>query len=179
MVSHYTTNMLPTPARFQSLFDGQKRIAQGIESLALQTQDPNLRTRMSICQTQPASRSRRSHSRTKQNVKTFRVRYTVCNNLLGFFVEASLNITTRAGVFGIGSRLVFRAVVSDSPAFRVIGEAVEVWFRNESRMSEGREFAMLIKETHVKLLRLFQDGKASPSDMDPHGNTALHVSVTT
>lgn len=177
MISHYTTNMLPTPAKLQSLLDDQKRIAQVIESLTLPTQDPNLRNRMSLCQTQPASRSRRSHSRTKQNVKTFRARYIVCNKLLGFFVEASLNITTRAGVFGIGSRLVFRAVVSDSPAFRVIREASEVWLRNESHTREDRE-VMLIKETSVKILRLFQEGKASPSDIDPHGNTALHVSVT-
>jgi hypothetical protein len=83
-------------------------------------------------------------------------------------VLASLQIAIGAGGLIISPKLEFQPVVPyDSPAFTLL-RTVEASFKlgfNES----------VIQDTQKMLFELFREGKASPSDTLPNGQTILHV----
>lgn len=93
----------------------------------------------------------------------------ICNRLFGFSVLACLQITFGAGGLAISPKLEFQPVVSkDSPAFTLLRSA-------EQSFNLGFNKSV-IQDTHKMLFELFREGKASPSDTLPNGETILHVS---
>jgi hypothetical protein len=79
----------------------------------------------------------------------------------------ALGITTGAGGFAISPYLKFRAVVEHSPMFDVIKNAQKRVFRDN--------IEVIFSDVRKELLHIFQEGTASPTETDVHGNTVLHV----
>lgn len=107
---------------------------------------------------------------SKSASKGFAVSNKLCNRFLSYAVDVSLTITTGAGGFAISPNLAFRAIVSDSPAFELIVDAIQ------SFRCQGGGLGLL-KNLRVTLFRLFQEGKASPTDTDVYGDTIFHVGI--
>jgi hypothetical protein len=63
-----------------------------------------------------------------------------------------------------------QAVVRDSPAFRLVKDAKE----SLEYEAGGPE---VLRDLRMKLFRLFQGGKASPTDVYLGGQTVFHVST--
>ncbi|KAL5335230.1 hypothetical protein BJX70DRAFT_331199 [Aspergillus crustosus] len=156
-----TTKTLPDPATLRALLDDQKQITSAVTVTPFQR-----RTSSRFPRFPPNKRER-----------TIQTRITVCNRFLTFWVQVSLNITTGAGGFAISPTLIFLALVSDSPAFRIVRETMmlhdDSW-NDIQALREQKDGLMQMQEVHVKLVQVFQDGEASPHEIDPDGNTALH-----
>ena len=86
-------------------------------------------------------------------------------------LQASFLCTKGAGGMSLSPSLSFRGVVaSDSPAFSLI-----------NNLRQCVEFSADEWVSHVEgqlqeLRRIFDEGRASPYDIDIHGNTLIHVS---
>ena len=93
-----------------------------------------------------------------------------CSKSLARAVEASLSLTRGAGGIALSPNLQLRCLVPDDcPAFVLIRER----FPDDMSFDDIKTVA----SQRVQILRqMFQDGKASPYDVDIHGNTLLHVS---
>lgn len=117
-----------------------------------------------------------------QTVKTIQSRYRIFNNLLRYSIDLSLRITTGAGGFAISPNIAFHAVVKDSPAFILVEDHFRR-FDDESYSPEGRENLherygpQDFTDLRVRLLRLYQEGKASPTDVNLSSQTVFHVST--
>lgn len=99
-------------------------------------------------------------------------KYTSCSKALGNSIAVAISITRGAGGFAISPQLQFRAVVSnDSPAFALL--SYESAFRTPMKDVDKRADLIL-----KQMYQLFQDGKASPTDVLSDGRTLLHVSPT-
>ena len=86
-------------------------------------------------------------------------------------IEAAISITRGSGGLSITPTLAFIPTVpSNSAAF----EALNI---NIYRVSTAAEMQAVLLSGRHELLRLYQEGKASPRDLDEDGNTVLHVSV--
>ena len=106
-------------------------------------------------------------SNYSKSEKLFKIRLWYCGGILAQAIEASIHLTRGAGGFSISPNLSFSCVVpSNSNAFRL--------FRSYDliRGPRPQDLDVLIES----LSRLFQDGKASPRDVDEDGNSLLHVS---
>ncbi|PYI01492.1 hypothetical protein BO78DRAFT_401250 [Aspergillus sclerotiicarbonarius CBS 121057] len=105
---------------------------------------------------------------SEQRVIHLGTRYVICNRLLRFSVNASLNIAYGAGGLSINPQLNFRAVVpDDAPVFKALSDAVK-------KMHKSPDTAIIDDTTKV-ILQLFRAGKASPTDSLSDGQTILHV----
>ena len=114
------------------------------------------------------------HSRYAQRrVDTLGVKYTYCTRVLGYSIAATFSVGRGAGGLSISPYLILRAVVPrDSPAFRLLD--LSVWDRNNKlRFSSPFDHVNWILQ---QLNLLFQDGKASPTDVTSDGTTLLYVS---
>lgn len=98
------------------------------------------------------------------------IKYPLRNLWVSRLISFSLALTTGAGKSTIAPNLTFRATVSDdSPAFRLLRYgAVAHW-----RKSHADSYYPWVKN---EFLTLFQERKASPSDVTLRGETLLHVS---
>jgi hypothetical protein len=116
----------------------------------------------------------RTKTRDKQIISVYR-RWALCKAFLGIAIQASLRITRGAGGLALSPSLRLRAIVpSNSAAFELIKHMPLVspeHFDNVKIRTPTNEF-------QLRLFRLFQEGKASPSDVLANGNTFLHVSST-
>jgi hypothetical protein len=82
-----------------------------------------------------------------------------------------MSVTRGAGGFAISPWLQFRAVVSrDSPAFALL----DYW---SPKIIAENDIIKCAEQILKQLYQLFQEGKASPTDILPHGTTLLHVST--
>ena len=105
-------------------------------------------------------------------IDTLGAKYTYCSKALGNSIAVAISITRGAGGFAISPWLQFRAVVSrDSPAFALLS----VKSAYETPLKDCERCADLILK---QMYQLFQDGKASPTDVLSDGRTLLHVSPT-
>ena len=93
-----------------------------------------------------------------------------CSKFLAKAVEASLSLTRGAGGIALSPNLQLRCLVpTDSQAFALVREP----FPQRMTFDDMKIGA----SQRVQILRqMFQDGKASPYDVDIDGNTLLHVS---
>ena len=112
------------------------------------------------------------HSACVETSWSMRLSLAFCSKFLTRAVEASLSLTRGAGGTALSPKLQSRCLVSDdSPAFVLASEAFHIP-RNVSF-----EYMKMVVSQRVQILRqMFQDGKASPYDVDIHGNTLLQVS---
>jgi hypothetical protein len=98
-------------------------------------------------------------------------KYIYCSKVLGHSIAVELSLTRGAGGFAISPWLQLRAVVAkDSPAFALLSYESEL--RKAKNDISGR-VKCILKQLH----QLFQEGKASPTDVLPDGSTLLHVST--
>ena len=119
-----------------------------------------------------------SHHRTcpmyssTPTVATARFSVRICGALLNRAVEASISITRGAGGFSISQRLHCpRVVHRESKAFNL----VRTCYDQEKFISNISDWQGFLDRKIQKLERLFHEGQASPHDVDPEGNTLLHV----
>ena len=110
------------------------------------------------------------HSSCVETSWSMRLSLACCSKFLARAVEASLSLTRGAGGTALSPNLQFRCLVSyDSPAFGLMGKP----FPDDMTFDDMKTVA----SQRVQILRqMFQDGKASPYDVDIDGNTLLHVS---
>lgn len=94
---------------------------------------------------------------------------------LSFLVDLSLSYTSGAGGCSIGPQLRYMQMVQGSPVTDLINSFFETSESNRksNQIQDWDKFFLL---TERKLLKLFQDGKASPCDMSSQG-TFLHVGL--
>ena len=86
-------------------------------------------------------------------------------------VNASIHLRRGAGGFSLSPILsCFRVVSDDSPAFKLIRTQI-----SGAEAPSRPKFDVVYR----KLRKLFQDRRASPRDVNPHGQTLLHVSHLT
>jgi hypothetical protein len=115
-----------------------------------------------------------------QTVNTIQSRYRIFNKFLRYSIDASLHITTGAGGFAISPHIAFHAVVRDSPAFKLVNDhcsrlQFELYERRKKGDPHNRYGPQDSTDLRVKLLRLYQEGKASLTDVDIVGQTIFHV----
>ena len=110
------------------------------------------------------------HSACVETSWSMRLSLACCNNFLARAVEASLCLTRGAGGIALSPNLQLRRVVPfSSPAFTLIYEP----FPYDMTFDDIR----IAASQRMQILRqMFQDGKATPYDVDTHGNTLIQVS---
>lgn len=100
-------------------------------------------------------------------------RFCIANNIFGFNVSASLEVSMGSHALKIAPSLSLRAVVPfDSPAFELIDKIRRVDFNFQPELMPD-----LVDTTIVELCQLYSEGKARPSDINPHGLSILYVSL--
>lgn len=179
------TQLISNPGFLQSQLDTQQDLDTGLKGLSTivysRETRPRMRCKCPCRYPTPASAayieskyalSHRNgcplHESGSRTI-SFVMNRTICNRLLRFSVLASLQITAGAGGLAISPKLEFRPVVpEDSPAFTLL-RGVEASFKSGFNRS-------VIQDTNKRLFELFREGKASPSDTLPNGETILHVS---
>ncbi|KAH8734162.1 hypothetical protein BGZ61DRAFT_585814, partial [Ilyonectria robusta] len=102
----------------------------------------------------------------------FRVSF---HHTLSFLVDLSLSSTSGAGGCSIAPQFRYKQMVQRSPASDLIRSLFRT-FRPHSASNEIEDCDKHFALTERKLLRLFQDGKVSPCDMNSRG-TLLHEAV--
>jgi hypothetical protein len=115
-----------------------------------------------------------------KQVRKLGARFHSAGYLLSTAILATISINTGASGFSINPQLSFRAVVpSNSPAFALF--SLEYYGKSPSYRSVGDqclEFATddeLLESIMPKLLRLFAERRASPTDVNEFGQSLLHV----
>ena len=110
------------------------------------------------------------HSACVETSWSMRLSLACCSKFLARAVEASLSLTRGAGGTALSPNLQLRCLVPyDSPAFALMGEQYP-----ESMTFD--DIKIVASQRVQRLRNMFQDGKASPYDVDIGGNTLLHVS---
>ena len=98
-----------------------------------------------------------------------------CGAFLSGAIEASISITRGAGGFSIIPGLRCAHVVPENnPAFELVARLGIIFWDNFPAI-DANEVELSLETGIQDLVRLFDDGKASPYDVDIEGNTLLHV----
>ncbi|KAL4886819.1 hypothetical protein BJY04DRAFT_42296 [Aspergillus karnatakaensis] len=105
-----------------------------------------------------------------QNTVGLAGRYTVCNRFLALSIHIMITMTRGAGAFSISPTIRIHAVVHWSPAFELVHGVA--W--DSSARANAREAFGNIK---TRLLQMFHEGTASPTDRLEDGSTLLHVKL--
>ncbi|KAL5341361.1 hypothetical protein BJX70DRAFT_66428 [Aspergillus crustosus] len=95
--------------------------------------------------------------------------YKFCNKFLGLSLQFMMSLTRGAGSFAISPVIQIQAVVAhNSPAFKLIADA---------RYTHLYKTGLISRIDNVKttLLRLFHEGRATPTDRLEDGSTILHA----
>lgn len=104
------------------------------------------------------------------------LRLGYCGPLLAGVIQASFFCTKGAGGMSISPSLSFRGLVaSDSPAFSLINKIRPRRLELLLHEFSADEWASRVEERLQDLPRIFDEGRASPYDIDIHGNTLIHV----
>lgn len=102
---------------------------------------------------------------------TFNLKLRCYGGLIAQVVKASVHLRRGAGGFSLSPSLnCIRVVSYDSPAFKLIDTFLDEM--DYDLASTLLQLDVLIR----KLQELFQDGRASPRDVNPRGDSLLHVS---
>ncbi len=102
--------------------------------------------------------------------KQFGLRISFSGPLLRGVIQAAISMTRGAGGFSISPILAFTPTVSSGTgAFKIIES---IGFPDRASAVDIQAFFTFKIQ---QLLRLYQEGKASPRDIDEDGNTVLHV----
>ena len=106
-----------------------------------------------------------------QEAKQFGLRISFCGSLLQGAVQVAMSMTRGSGGFSISPVLAFDRIVSSNTApFRILNFS----FNGKTTAADMQATFDFRKK---ELLRLYQEGKASPRDIDENGNTVMHVSL--
>lgn len=107
---------------------------------------------------------------TSERKHSIGINLSYCGLILAKAARASISITRGAGGFSISPKLTFSPVVpSNSAVFSVFD------FGHWDSVTDTQQKLKAFLKT---LGRLFQDGKASPFDVDEDGNSILHVNMS-
>ena len=105
------------------------------------------------------------------------LRLGYCGQLLAGVLQASFFCTKGAGGMSLSPSLSFRGVVaSDSPAFLLINNLRTYFGSSANFESSADEWVSHVEEKMRDLRQIFDERRASPYDVDIHGNTLIHVS---
>lgn len=177
IISHQGRPILE-PALLKSLLDEQQNFDKDQDALVIKQPLQLQRSRLRCTCPRPGAASSAQpaphrpgcpYSLPSKTVLSLGKRWTICNWLLKVSVNASLEITRGAGGFAISPILQFRTIVSErSPAFSLLLDARGKHWPQECHINT--------QDISRQLFKLFQDGKASPLDTLPDGDTLLHVS---
>ncbi|PLN78681.1 hypothetical protein BDW42DRAFT_201995 [Aspergillus taichungensis] len=149
------TQLISNPGFFQSLLDTQQNLDTDLKAAYNESKDA-----LSHEKSCPFHKS-------GKRIVSLVVKRTICNRLIRFSMLASLHVTVGAGGLAVSPKLEFRPVVpKDSPAFTLLRD-VEARLKSDHNRS-------VIQDTNKRLFELFREGKASPLDTLPDGNTILH-----
>lgn len=121
------------------------------------------------------------HSAWAESSWSLKFRLAYCGRLLARAVEASVSFTKGAGGLSLSPTMRLRCLVAyDSPAFALISEPFweepswEPWEKPVGEMS-ANDIEAVVNQRVQSLRQMFQERKASPYDMNIHGQTLLHV----
>ena len=103
---------------------------------------------------------------------SWQLRLMCYRGLIGRVVQASLQLRRGAGGFSINPSLSCIRVVDrlKSPAFQLI-----LYSFLRFQINRETDFVAMMRKLIRDLQRLFQDGRASPRDVTPSGETLFHV----
>jgi hypothetical protein len=98
--------------------------------------------------------------------------YNFCNRFLGFSLQVMMTLTRGAGSFALSPVIRLQAVVaSNSPVFGVIKNS-------RYGLYPGTDPNGHVEWVKTTLLKMFQEGRAAPTDRLEDGSTILHVGST-
>ena len=115
---------------------------------------------------------RRNRPKSSNFTWHYRMRLVYSWPLLAGAVEATFSLTAGAGAFSLSPKLSFICTVPfDAPAFQLATLAAESfgWIRDEIKLQRT------LQGLSRQLKQLYIDGKGSPRDVNPDGNTVMHV----
>lgn len=113
-------------------------------------------------------------SRESQETKQFGLRIAFGGPLLRGAIHAAMSMTRGSGGFSLSPALTFNYVVpSNTGQFKLLNSSLGYALRWAPAADVRTAFEFRRRE----LLRLYQEGKASPSDVDENGETVMHVSL--
>ncbi len=107
-----------------------------------------------------------------EETKQFGLRFSFSGPLLRGVIQAAISMTRGAGGFSISPMLAFNPIVSSGTGAFKIMDIIRYSFQNIPPLVDMQATFTSQKQ---QLLRLYQEGKASPRDIDEDGNTVLHV----
>lgn len=109
------------------------------------------------------------HSAWTESSWSLSFRLAYCNRLLASALQATVSFTNGAGGLSLSPTMSLTNLVSsDSPAFALIRDPI-------LKGMPANDIEAAVNQRVQSLRQLFQDRKASPYDVDVHGNTLLHV----
>ena len=109
-----------------------------------------------------------------QEVRRFGLKISAPRWLLRRTIEAAMSITRGSGGFSISPMLAFNNIVpSNTGPFKILDLDP---LNSHSCCTATLE--TVLRHDRQQLSRLYREGKASPRDIDEHGNTVLHVRLT-
>ena len=112
-------------------------------------------------------------SSTSTRTTTTKLRMISCGTIMRRVIEASISISRGLGVFSISPELRCTHVVPyNSPAFQFVNLS---FLRQRWTISNEEHLSMALQIVVAEIEELFRDRAASPYDVDPDGNTLLHV----
>lgn len=114
-----------------------------------------------------------SHRPSCPLLHTYIISAKGCGTLLARAVEVSITITRGAGGFSISPVMqCLRVVPHDSPAFKLVDWSSAL---KRGLVKSTTEFDNILLDNFSKIVLLFEAGKASAHDVDPHRESLLHV----
>ena len=112
-------------------------------------------------------------SRESRKTKQFGFRMSFSGPLLRGALQAAMSMTRGSGGFSLSPALTFSYIVrSDTGPFKFFDKTLPI--RQVSAADACAKFDFQRQE----LVRLYQQGNSSPSDVDEYGNNVLHVSLS-
>ena len=111
-------------------------------------------------------------SRELQETKQFGFRISCSGPLLQGAIQAAMSMTRGSGGFSLSPALTFNYVVrSGTGPFKLFENPFEYRWKSAANICAALDFQ------RQELIRLYQEGNASPGDVDENGNTVMHVSL--
>ena len=109
-------------------------------------------------------------SRESQETKEFGFRISFSGPLLQGAIQAAMSMTRGSGGFSLSPVLTFNYVVrSGTGPFKLFENPFQYRWKSAADICAALDFR------RKELIRLYQEGNASPGDVDEDGNTIMHV----
>ncbi|KAJ5088713.1 hypothetical protein N7456_012329 [Penicillium angulare] len=170
--------LFPDPSVLQSLIVQHQQVDRGIGELTTQI-EPRRRRSRRRCTCFPYGQTSFDHKEgcrlylTGQKFRGLHAKHVFCNKFLTFSVKIAFGITTGAGGFAICPPLEIQTMVVSSPAFEVL-RSLDSKLSFAGPWERNRYSIAWAKDAFITVDQLFQDRRASLTDIDVFGKTIAH-----